>query len=147
MGCFWKPEDLFSKIPGVKATAVGFMGGDTDNPSYEQVCSDTTGHAEVVEVEYDPDKISYEQLLDVFWNNHNPTTRNRQGPDIGSQYRSVIFYHDEKQQEAAQMSKSELEESGKYKNPIVTQIVSAQKFNRAEEYHQKYLQKNRGAVC
>ena len=124
-GCFWHVEDLLSKTKGVKSTKVGYTGGQLPNPTYEEVCTDKTGHAEAVEVEYDPDEISFEELLDVFWNNHNPTTLNRQGPDIGIQYRSAIFYHDDKQKEIAEKSKNHLDNSGKYPNPIVTQIVPA----------------------
>ena len=141
-GCFWHVEDLLSKTKGVKSTTVGYTGGQLPNPTYEEVCTDKTGHAEAVEVEYDPNEISYEELLDVFWNNHNPTTLNRQGPDIGIQYRSAIFYHDEKQKEIAEKSKQSLETSGKYQNPIVTEIVPAPTFYKAEEYHQKYFKKN-----
>lgn len=141
-GCFWHVEDLLSKTKGVKSTTVGYTGGQLPNPTYEEVCTDKTGHAEAVEVEYDPNEISYEELLDVFWNNHNPTTLNRQGPDIGIQYRSAIFYHDEKQKEIAEKSKQSLETSGKYQKPIVTEIVPAPTFYKAEEYHQKYFKKN-----
>ncbi len=140
-GCFWHVEDLLNKTKGVKSTAVGYIGGHLPNPTYEQVCTDKTGHAEAVEVEYDPSEITFEELLDVFWNNHNPTTLNRQGPDVGIQYRSAIFYHDEKQKEIAENSKQELEESQKYEVPVVTQIVPAPTFYRAEEYHQKYFKK------
>ncbi len=141
-GCFWHVEDLLNKTNGVKSTAVGYIGGQLPNPTYEEVCTDKTGHAEAVEVDYDPDKISFEELLDVFWSNHNPTTLNRQGPDVGIQYRSAIFYHDEKQKEIAENSKLSLEKSGKYNNPIVTQIVPAPIFYKAEEYHQKYFKKH-----
>lgn len=141
-GCFWHVEDLFSKTKGVKSTKVGYIGGNLPNPTYEEVCTDRTGHAEAVEVEYDPNEISYEDLLDVFWNNHNPTTMNRQGPDVGIQYRSAIFYHDEKQKEIAEKSKKQLDSSGKYDNPIVTEITPAPTFYKAEEYHQKYFKKN-----
>ena len=141
-GCFWHVEDLLSKTKGVKSTTVGYTGGQLPNPTYEEVCTDKTGHAEAVEVEYNPDEISYEELLDVFWNNHNPTTLNRQGPDIGIQYRSAIFYHNEEQKEAAEKSKQSLDKSGKYPKPIVTQIVPAPTFYKAEEYHQKYFKKN-----
>ena len=141
-GCFWHVEDLLSKTKGVKSTQVGYTGGQLPNPTYEEVCTDRTGHAEAVEVEYDPNEISYEELLDVFWNNHNPTTLNRQGPDIGVQYRSAIFYHNDEQKEIAEKSKQTLDHSGKYGNPIVTQIVPAPTFYKAEEYHQKYFQKN-----
>lgn len=141
-GCFWHVEDLLNKTKGVKSTAVGYIGGQLPNPTYEEVCTDKTGHAEAVEVEYDPDEISFEELLDVFWSNHNPTTLNRQGPDVGIQYRSSIFYHDESQKEIAESSKEFLEKSGKYDNPIVTEIVPAPTFYRAEEYHQKYFKKH-----
>jgi len=141
-GCFWHVEDLLHKTKGVKSTAVGYIGGQLPNPTYEEVCTDKTGHAEAVEVDYDPDKISYKELLDVFWENHNPTTLNRQGPDVGIQYRSVIFYHNEKQKEIAENSKKSLEKSGKYDSPIVTEIVPAPIFYKAEEYHQKYFKKH-----
>ena len=141
-GCFWHVEDLLSKTKGVKSTQVGYIGGTLPNPTYEEVCTDRTGHAEAVQVEYDPDEISYDELLDVFWNNHNPTTLNRQGPDVGIQYRSAIFYHDEKQKEVAEKSKSQLDSSGKFNEPIVTEITPAPTFYKAEEYHQKYFKKN-----
>lgn len=141
-GCFWHVEDLLAKTKGVKSTQVGYTGGQLPDPTYEEVCTDRTGHAEAVEVEYDPDEISFDELLNVFWNNHNPTTLNRQGPDIGIQYRSAIFYHNEEQKQLAEKSKKELDGSGKYSSPIVTEIVPAPKFYKAEEYHQKYFQKN-----
>jgi len=141
-GCFWHVEDLLDKTKGVKSTKVGYIGGQLPNPTYEEVCTDKTGHAEAVEVEYDPDEISYQELLDVFWNNHNPTTLNRQGPDVGIQYRSAIFYHNEEQKEIAEKSKQTLEQSGKYEHPIVTEIVPAPSFYKAEEYHQKYFKKH-----
>ncbi|MDF2422520.1 MAG: peptide-methionine (S)-S-oxide reductase MsrA [Nitrosopumilus sp.] len=141
-GCFWHVEDLLNKTKGVKSTAAGYIGGQLTNPTYEEVCTDKTGHAEAVEVEYDPDEISFEELLDVFWSNHNPTTLNRQGPDVGIQYRSAIFYHDEKQKEIAEKSKQELEKSAKFSDPIVTEIVPAPTFYKAEEYHQKYFKKH-----
>lgn len=141
-GCFWHVEDLLDKTKGVKSTKVGYIGGQLPNPTYEEVCTDKTGHAEAVEVEYDPDEISYEKLLDVFWNNHNPTTLNRQGPDVGIQYRSAIFYHNEEQKEIAEKSKQELEKSGRYERPVVTEIVPAPLFYKAEEYHQKYFKKH-----
>ena len=141
-GCFWHVEDLLHKTKGVKSTAVGYIGGKLQNPTYEEVCTDKTGHAEAVEVEYDPDEISFEDLLNVFWTNHNPTTLNSQGPDVGIQYRSAIFYHDEKQKEIAEKSKQELAQSGKFENPIVTEIVPAPTFYKAEEYHQKYFKKH-----
>ncbi len=140
-GCFWHVEDLLSKTKGVKSTQVGYTGGQLVNPTYEEVCTDKTGHAEAVEVEYDPNEISYEELLDVFWNNHNPTTLNRQGPDMGVQYRSAIFYHDDEQKAIAEKSKQTLGKSGKFENPIVTEIVPAPSFYKAEEYHQKYFKK------
>ena len=141
-GCFWHVEDLLNKTKGVKSTAVGYIGGQLTNPTYEEVCTDKTGHAEAVEVEYDPDEISFEDLLNIFWTNHNPTTLNRQGPDVGIQYRSAIFYHDEIQKEIAEKSKQELDKSGKFDNSIVTEIVPAPIFYKAEEYHQKYFKKH-----
>jgi peptide-methionine (S)-S-oxide reductase len=141
-GCFWGIEETFRRVEGVTDAAVGYAGGTLENPTYEQVCSDETGHAEVVEVTYDPARVSFEQLLDVFWNCHNPTTRNRQGPDVGTQYRSVIFYHDDEQKQAAQASRERLQASGRFPRPIVTQIEPAPPFYRAEEYHQRYLAKN-----
>ena len=141
-GCFWHVEDLLNKTKGVNSTAVGYIGGQLLNPTYEEVCTDKTGHAEAVEVDYDPNEISFEELLKVFWSNHNPTTLNRQGPDVGIQYRSSIFYHDEKQKEIAETSKQELDKSGKFDNPVVTEIVPAPIFYKAEEYHQKYFKKH-----
>ncbi len=146
-GCFWGVEETFRKLEGVIATAVGYAGGTKYNPSYEDVCTDETGHAEVVEVEFDPSQIGYNQLLDVFWSNHNPTTLNRQGPDVGKQYRSVIFYHSPEQKTAAESSKNELEKIERFNRPIVTQIESAPKFWRAEEYHQRYLEKRGQTHC
>lgn len=146
-GCFWGVEAAFRRIPGVTATSVGYSGGHLDNPSYEQVCTDRTGHAEVVEVIYDPAQVEYDQLLEVFWENHDPTTLNRQGPDIGSQYRSAIFYHDAEQEAAAQASKDRLEQSGRLRRPIVTEIVPAAMFYPAEDYHQQYLEKRGLASC
>jgi len=146
-GCFWGVEYKFSQAKGVANTSVGYTGGRTVNPTYQDVCSDETGHAEAVQVEFDPKKISYEKLLDVFWGLHDPTTLNRQGPDFGTQYRSAIFYHNEKQKKAAIESKQKLERSGKHKKPIVTEIVPAQPFYRAEEYHQRYWEKNKNFVC
>ena len=142
-GCFWGVEETFRKLKGVTSTAVGYAGGTKENPSYEDVCTDETGHAEVVQVEFDLAQISYDALLNVFWSNHNPTALNRQGPDVGTQYRSVIFYHSPEQKAAAEASKRKLGESGKFNRPIVTQIEPAQTFWRAEEYHQRYLE-NRG---
>jgi peptide-methionine (S)-S-oxide reductase len=141
-GCFWHVEDLLRKTKGVKSTQAGYIGGKLTNPTYEEVCTDTTGHAEAVQVEYDPNEISYDELLKVFWSNHDPTSLNRQGPDIGKQYRSVIFFHDEEQKKIAQKSKEELEKSRKFQKRIVTEIVPAPAFYKAEEYHQKYFQKH-----
>ena len=146
-GCFWGVEETFRTLPGVISTAVGYAGGTKDHPTYEDVCSDRTGHAEVVEVEFDPEAISYDKLLDVFWSNHNPTTLNRQGPDVGRQYRSVVFYHSPEQKAQAEAAKKALDRSGKFPRPIVTQIEPAPPFWRAEEYHQKYLQKRGQAHC
>jgi peptide-methionine (S)-S-oxide reductase len=146
-GCFWGVEAAFRKTPGVVSTVVGYTGGHKENPTYQQVCSGRTGHAEAVRVRYDPTKVSYEQLLDVFWGIHDPTTLNRQGPDVGSQYRSAIFYHNESQHIAAEASKKRLEQSGKFNKLIVTEIVPAPKFYRAEEYHQQYFEKHDGAAC
>jgi len=146
-GCFWGVEATFRQIPGVSATRVGYTGGDLKNPTYRDVCSDRTGHAEAVEVEYDPAKVSYEDLLDVFWENHDPTQLNRQGPDFGTQYRSAIFYHSPEQEQVAQTSKQELEKSYRYSRPIVTQIMPAVTFYEAEDYHQQYLEKRGLATC
>ncbi|HYE59983.1 MAG TPA: peptide-methionine (S)-S-oxide reductase MsrA [Candidatus Kapabacteria bacterium] len=146
-GCFWGVEETFRKLPGVVNTAVGYMGGTMDNPTYEAVCTDKTGHAEVVQVEYDPTLISYEQLLNVFWKNHNPTTLNQQGPDRGTQYRSVIFFHSKEQEKKAMVSKDAVSQSGVWKSPIVTEIVEAKPFYRAEEYHQRYLEKRGMGSC
>jgi len=144
-GCFWGVEAAFRKIEGVTATAAGYSGGSLANPTYEQVCTDTTGHAEVVEVEFDPGQVSYEELLDVFWANHDPTQLNRQGPDFGRQYRSAIFFHDEDQKKAAEASRDRAQES--FERPIVTEITEASDFYRAEEYHQRYLEKQGLASC
>jgi peptide-methionine (S)-S-oxide reductase len=146
-GCFWGVEAAFRNTEGVTATAVGYEGGHADDPSYEQVCSHTTGHAEVVQVEYDPQQVGYEQLLDVFWSEHDPTQLNRQGPDVGDQYRSVIFVHDEDQEKAARASLEAEERSGRHRRPIVTQIVPAETFWEAEDYHQQYLEKRGLATC
>lgn len=146
-GCFWGVEVKFRQIPGVIDAAVGYAGGRTENPTYEDVCTDETGHAEVVEVTFDPAKVSYDKLLDVFWNSHNPTTLNRQGPDVGTQYRSVIFYHSPEQKAAAEAAKERLQKAGKFGKSIVTQIEPAGKFYRAEEYHQRYLEKRGLATC
>ena len=139
-GCFWGVELTFSKIEGVRSTAVGYCGGSVTDPTYEIVCAGQSGHAEVVLVEFDPNKVSYNNLLDTFWSLHDPTTLNRQGPDIGTQYRSVIFFQDEDQAVVAKTSKKKLQESDRFKNDIVTEIVPAVEFYRAEEYHQKYLE-------
>ncbi len=144
-GCFWHVEESFRKVKGVANTTVGYMGGNVKNPSYKDVCSHKTGHAEVCLVEYDPEKVSYNELLEVFWKTHNPTQLNRQGPDIGDQYRSVIFYYDEKQNKIALESKEK--EQKKYKDTIVTQVIPAKTFNKAEEYHQRYLEKNKISGC
>jgi peptide-methionine (S)-S-oxide reductase len=170
-GCFWHVEDLFRKTKGVTSTKVGYTGGNLTNPTYEEVCTDKTGHAEAVEVEYDPNEISYDELLEIFctdktghaeaveveydpneisydelleifWNNHDPTSLNRQGPDVGIQYRSSIFFHDETQKQTAQKSKEKLNSSGKFSKSIVTEIVPSPEFYKAEEYHQKYFQKH-----
>lgn len=140
-GCFWGVQAAFEGIKGVKATTAGYMGGTLKNPTYKDVCTNTTGHAEVVRVEYDPAEVSYEKLLDVFWNIHNPTTPDRQGVDVGSQYRSVIFYYTPEQEKAARRAKSSLAQSSKFKNPVVTEIVPAGTFYKAEEYHQDYYKK------
>jgi peptide-methionine (S)-S-oxide reductase len=146
-GCFWGIEVAFRQVEGVTDAAVGYEGGTLENPTYRDVCTDRTGHAEVVQVEYDPARVSYEQLLDVFWRIHNPTTPNRQGPDVGSQYRSAIFTHDDEQRTAALASKEALRASGRFPRPIVTEIVPASTFYRAEEYHQRYLEKRGQASC
>lgn len=146
-GCFWGVEAAFRQIKGVVSTAAGYMGGRMKNPKYEDVCTDETGHAEVVQVEYDHSKISYEKLLDVFWQNHDATQLNRQGPDVGTQYRSVIFYQNEEQRKAAIASKEKLEKSKKYSKPITTEIVPAPTFYKAEEYHQRYLEKRGLSTC
>ncbi|MFP4055362.1 MAG: peptide-methionine (S)-S-oxide reductase MsrA [Candidatus Brocadiia bacterium] len=146
-GCFWGVEEAFRRIEGVVDTAVGYAGGTVENPTYEQVCSDRTGHAEVVQVVFDPRAVSYETLLDVFWACHDPTTLNRQGPDVGSQYRSVVFTYGPEQRRAALASKRRLEESGRHRRPIVTAIEPAPTFWRAEEYHQRYLEKRGLGQC
>jgi peptide-methionine (S)-S-oxide reductase len=144
-GCFWGVEAAFRQIQGVKSTSVGYLGGTLENPTYEDVCSNTSGHAEVVEVVYDPDRVSYDDLLTVFWENHDPTTLNRQGPDVGTQYRSAIFFHDEDQQVAALRSKA-LRQT-QLSRPIVTELTPASKFYPAEDYHQQYLEKRGLATC
>lgn len=146
-GCFWGVEAAFRKVPGVLGTRVGYLGGTLANPTYQDVCSGNTGHAEVVEVTYDPEQVTYDELLAVFWGNHNPTTRNRQGPDIGTQYRSAIFFHTPEQQDAALASKARLDTSGRYKNPVVTEITPATEFYIAEDYHQQYLEKRGRSSC
>jgi len=146
-GCFWGVESFFRQVPGVVDAEVGYAGGNVDHPTYKQVCTDRTGHAEVVEVTYDPAKVSYDTLLDVFFDNHDPTTLNRQGPDVGTQYRSVIFYHSPEQERAAQAKKEKLEASGRFRRPIVTSIEPAPKFWRAEDYHQRYFEKNGLPSC
>jgi peptide-methionine (S)-S-oxide reductase len=146
-GCFWGVEAAFRRVEGVTATAVGFMGGTLDRPSYRNVCTDQTGHAEVVDIEFDPARVKYEDLLGVFWEVHDPTQMNRQGPDVGTQYRSVIFFHNPAQEAAAKDSKKKLEESGHCQRPIVTQIVPAGQFWRAEDYHQQYLEKRGLTHC
>jgi peptide-methionine (S)-S-oxide reductase len=146
-GCFWGIEAAFRNIPGVVDAAVGYSGGHTKNPTYKDVCTDETGHAEVVQVTFDPAKLSYEQLLDAFWKMHDPTQVNRQGPDFGSQYRSAIFFHSPEQKAAAEKSKAALQGSGKFRKPIATEISPAGAFYRAEEYHQRYLEKRGAASC
>jgi peptide-methionine (S)-S-oxide reductase len=146
-GCFWGVEAAFRQIPGVTATAVGYMGGHLKNPTYQDVCTDQTGHAEVVEVTFDPAQVSYADLLKVFWENHDPTQFNRQGPDYGTQYRTVIFFHSPEQEAAARASKEALDKSETYKRRIVTEITPASEFWRAEEYHQQYLEKRGQASC
>jgi peptide-methionine (S)-S-oxide reductase len=146
-GCFWGVEAAYRQIPGVLSTRVGYLGGTMQNPTYKDVCSGHTGHAEVVEATYDPARITYDDLLTVFWENHDPTTLNRQGPDVGEQYRSAIFYKDEEQKTAALASKDERDRSGKYRRPIVTEITPASAFYPAEEYHQQYLEKRGLASC
>lgn len=146
-GCFWGVEAAFRKVPGVTSTAVGYAGGAVESPSYDMVCTGRTGHAEVVEVDYDPDKVGYDQLLDVFWASHDPTQMNRQGPDIGTQYRSAIFFHDAEQEEEAKASLKRLEASGIHRGAIVTEITPAGAFWKAEDYHQQYLEKRGLAHC
>ncbi|HZQ93741.1 MAG TPA: peptide-methionine (S)-S-oxide reductase MsrA [Candidatus Sulfotelmatobacter sp.] len=146
-GCFWGVEATFRQIPGVISTRVGYIGGHTESPSYQDVCTDRTGHAEAVEVEFDPSKVSYNDLLKVFWENHDPTQVNRQGPDWGAQYRSAIFFHSPEQQAQAQASKEALDRSHHYSKPIATQVVPAATFYPAEEYHQQYLEKRGLASC
>lgn len=144
-GCFWHVEDAFRQVEGVAVTRVGYIGGTAKNPTYEQVCTDRTGHAEAVEVTFNPALVSYEELLDVFWANHDPTTKNRQGPDIGTQYRSAIFVHDPLQRKSAEASLERAQE--KLTRPIVTEIVDAPEFHEAEEYHQQYYEKRGISSC
>jgi peptide-methionine (S)-S-oxide reductase len=144
-GCFWGVEVAFRNLPGVKDAAVGYMGGTLENPSYEQVCTDRTGHAEVVQVEFDPEEVSYDEVLDTFWSVHDPTQLNRQGPDVGTQYRSVVFFHTPEQQEQALASKARVQAG--YDRPVVTSIEPASEFWRAEDYHQQYLVKRGLATC
>jgi peptide-methionine (S)-S-oxide reductase len=146
-GCFWGVEESFRKIKGVKSTMVGYTGGRWENPTYNDVCADLTGHAEAIQLQYDPQEVSYEDLLEVLWSIHNPTTKNRQGFDYGIQYRSVIFYHTPEQELSARRSIEELEKAGRFRNRIVTEIVPAAIFYKAEEYHQKYYQKKGGGSC
>lgn len=146
-GCFWGVELRFQQVPGVTATAVGYEGGNLDQPSYRDVCTDATGHAEVVEVDFDPAKVSYQDLLDLFFELHDPTQRNRQGPDWGTQYRSAIFFHSAEQEKAAKETIARLTAEKRFPKPIVTQVVPAQTFWRAEEYHQKYLEKRGATSC
>jgi peptide-methionine (S)-S-oxide reductase len=146
-GCFWGVEEIFRTTPGVAATQVGYIGGTTSKPTYEQVCTGRTGHAEAVEVTFDPSQVTYERLLEIFWENHDPTTPNRQGPDVGDQYRSAIFVHSPEQEAAARASMANLTEAGRFRRPIVTQIVAASTFWPAEDYHQKYLAKRGVRSC
>lgn len=141
-GCFWGIQAIFDRVKGVRSSSVGYTGGDTKNPTYKEVCTDKTGHAEAVLIEYDPQKVTYELLLKVFWDIHDPTSLNKQGPDSGTQYRSAIFYHTDEQRILAEKSKEELDISDEFKQPIVTEIVPASTFYPAEEYHQKYFEKN-----
>jgi peptide-methionine (S)-S-oxide reductase len=146
-GCFWGVEATFRQIKGVMETSVGYTGGTTQNPNYRQVCTDRTGHAEAVQVVYDPARVSYEDLLKIFWENHDPTQLNRQGPDVGTQYRSAIFYHSPEQQQAALASKEQLTEARRFKRPIVTQILPVSEYYPAEDYHQQYLEKRGLSSC
>ena len=146
-GCFWGVEAAFRRVPGVLDAVSGYAGGHTENPSYRDVCTDRTGHAEVVQVTFDPSKVTYEQLLDIFWKIHDPTQVNRQGPDFGTQYRTAIFYHSPEQEATARKSKQALEASGKLRRPIATEITPASPFWRAEEYHQRYLERRGAESC
>lgn len=144
-GCFWCTEAMFSRVKGIKSVIPGYSGGKTSNPSYEQVCTGITGHAETIQIKYDPKIISFEKILDIFWHTHDPTTLNRQGNDVGTQYRSAIFYHDENQKNIAEKSKIEVEKEGVFKNPIVTEIIPFSNFYPAEDYHKEYYENNRNA--
>ena len=146
-GCFWGVEETFRRVPGVTGAAVGYEGGALPNPTYEDVCRHHTGHAEVVEVDFDPERVGFEQLLEVFWANHDPTTLNRQGPDVGDQYRSVVFYHDDDQKIMAETVKARLDASGRFPRPIITEISPSSTFWRAEDYHQQYLAKRGQSSC
>ncbi len=146
-GCFWGVEETFRQVAGVQETTVGYLGGHTENPTYKDVCTDETGHAEVVQVTFDPSKVNYDKLLDVFWSAHDPTTLNRQGPDIGTQYRSAIFFHSPEQERQARESKEKINASGKFRRPVVTEIAPASTFYCAEDYHQKYLAKRGLSHC
>jgi peptide-methionine (S)-S-oxide reductase len=146
-GCFWGVEAAFRQVPGVVSTMVGYTGGTRDNPSYRKVCTGRTGHAEAVQVVYDPQRISYDDLLAVFWDNHDPTTPNRQGPDVGTQYRSAVFVHDDDQRASATRSKEQLEAAGRFRRPIVTEVAPASEFWPAEDYHQQYLEKRGLSTC
>ncbi len=146
-GCFWGVEDIFMQIEGVSETNVGYLGGHLKNPTYKEICRTNTGHAEVVEILFDPKIVTYDQLLEIFWKMHNPTTLNRQGPDVGTQYRSAIFYHSDEQKSSAKNSKNTLEKSERFKMPVVTEITKASIFYKAEEYHQEYLKKNGLSNC
>jgi peptide-methionine (S)-S-oxide reductase len=146
-GCFWGVEEAFRRLPGVVTAAAGYAGGSRESPTYQDVCTGRTGHAEVVEVEYDPSVTTYEQLLELFWSAHDPTQVNRQGPDVGTQYRSAIFYHTPEQEAAARAAVQRLEESGRFRRAIATEIAPASTFWRAEEYHQQYLAKRGRSSC
>ena len=146
-GCFWGVEEAFRKVKGIKATVVGYSGGTFESPTYEDVCTGKTGHAEAVQIQFDPSEVSYEDLLKVFWEIHDPTTLNRQGPDVGTQYRSAIFVHTPQQELLAKKSKDELEKSMRFRNRIVTEITPASAFYRAEEYHQRYFEKRGLSAC
>jgi len=146
-GCFWGVEARFREVEGVVDAVSGYMGGAIENPTYKQVCGGQTGHAEAVQVTFDDETVSFEELLGVFFDMHNPTTLNRQGPDFGSQYRSAVFFHDDEQQSAARQKITEIDRSGKWPSPVVTEVAPAQTFWRAEEYHQRYFEKNGASHC